>query len=64
MASKFHTICACVMINNSDTWIGMKFGRGQLKCDGTHAETRFRLLAKQTSPFKSAGSSVQSTTGS
>ena len=30
-------------------------GTGQLKCDGTHAETRFRLSAKQTSPFKSAG---------
>ena len=31
------------------------FGRGQLKCDGTRAKTRFRLSAKQTSPFKSAG---------
>ena len=29
--------------------------RGQLKCDGIRAETRFRLLAKRTSPFKSAG---------
>jgi len=29
-------------------------GRGQLKCDGTRAETRFRLSAKRTSPFKSA----------
>jgi len=29
--------------------------RGQLKCDGTLAETRFRLSAKRTSPFKSAG---------
>jgi hypothetical protein len=38
--------------------------RGQLKCDGTRAETRFRLSAKWTSPFKSAGSTVQSTTGS
>jgi len=26
-----------------------------LKCDGTRAETRFRLAAKRTSPFKSAG---------
>jgi len=40
------------------------FGRGQLKCDGTRAETRFRLSAKRTIPFKSAGASVQSTTGS
>ena len=39
-------------------------GRCQLKCDGTRAETRFRLSAKRTSPFKSAGASVQSTTGS
>jgi hypothetical protein len=38
--------------------------RLRLKCDGTRAETRFRLSAKQTSPFKSAGASVQSTTGS
>jgi len=38
--------------------------RGQLKCDGTRSETRFRLSAKRTSPFKSAGASVQSATGS
>jgi len=38
--------------------------RGQLKCDGTRAETRFRLMAKRTSPFKSAGATVQSTNGS
>jgi hypothetical protein len=37
--------------------------RLRLKCDGTRAEIRFRLSAKQTSPFKSAGASVQSTTG-
>ena len=35
-----------------------------MKCDGTRAETRFRLSAKRTSPFKSVGASVQSTTGS
>ena len=29
-------------------------GRLRLKCDGTRAETRFRLSAKRTSPFKSA----------
>jgi hypothetical protein len=34
------------------------------KCAHTRAETRFRLSAKRTSPFKSAGASVQSTTGS
>jgi len=38
--------------------------RGQLKCDSTRAETRIRLSAKRTSQFKSAGASVQSTTGS
>ena len=39
-------------------------GRLRLKCDGTRAETRFSISAKRTSPFKSAGASVQSTTGS
>jgi len=39
-------------------------GKGHLECDGTRTETGFRLSAKRTSPFKSAGASVQSTTGS
>jgi len=39
-------------------------GRGQFKCDGTRAETRFRLSAKRTNPFKSAEASDQSTAGS
>jgi len=38
--------------------------RLRLKCDGTRAETRFRLSAKRSSPFKSARASVQSATGS
>ena len=38
--------------------------RAQLKCDGARVETRFRLSAKRTCPFKSAGASVQSTAGS
>ena len=38
--------------------------RARLKSDGTRAETRFGLSEKWTSPFKSAGESVQSTTGS
>jgi hypothetical protein len=29
--------------------------RLRLKCDGTRAETRFRLSTKRTSPFKSVG---------
>ena len=40
-----------------------KYRRMRLKRDGTRAETRFSLSAKRTSPFKSAGASVQSTTG-
>jgi len=39
-------------------------GKGQLKCDGTRAETIFRLSAKRTRPFKSVGALVQLTTGS
>ena len=34
---------------------GQDGGRLRLKCDGTRAETRFRLSTKRTSPFKSAG---------
>ena len=45
-----------------NTWTVV--GRLRLKRDGTRAETRFRLSAKRTSSFKSAGASVQSTTGS
>ena len=37
--------------------------RRRLKSDGTRAETSFRLSAKRTSPFKSAGASVQSSNG-
>jgi len=36
----------------------------RLKRDGTRAKTRFDLSEKWMSPFKSAGESVQSTTGS
>jgi len=36
----------------------------RLKCDDTRAKTRFRPSAKRMNPFKSAGASVQSTTGS
>jgi hypothetical protein len=38
--------------------------RVRLKCNGTRAETRYRLSTKRRSPFKSAGASVPSTTGS
>jgi hypothetical protein len=40
------------------------WGKLHWKCDGTRAETRFRLSAKRTNQFKSAGASVQSTTDS
>jgi hypothetical protein len=45
-------------------WVMFMGGRLRFKCDGTRAEIRFRLSAKRTSPFKWAGASVQSTTGS
>jgi len=48
-----------VMVNSKEL-----IGRLLLKCDGTRAETRFRLSPKRTSPMKSAEASVQSTTGS
>jgi len=37
------------------TVIISEVSRLRLKCDGTRAEARFRLSAKRTSPFKSAG---------
>jgi len=57
----------CHTADSTGPWgrdIGNLGSRGQLKCDGTRAETRFRLSAKRTSPFKSEGALVQSTTGS
>ena len=39
-------------------------GRLRLKCDGICSETTFSLSAKRTSPFKSAGATVQATAGS
>jgi hypothetical protein len=38
----------------TDFVFGEEVVRLRLKCDGTCAETRFRLYAKRTSPFKSA----------
>jgi hypothetical protein len=52
------------MCGHNVEWFYVKLGgRLRSKCDGTRVETRFRLSAKRTSPFKSAGASVQSTTG-
>jgi len=39
------------------------FIRAETERDGTRAETRFGFPAKRTSPFKSAGVSVQSAAG-
>ena len=40
-----------------------QYARVKTERDGTRAETRFGLPAKRTSPFISAGVSVQSSTG-
>ena len=66
--------CCCLALSNSlfldhlvkFFWNPSRFKtyRVQLKCNDTRAETRFRLSAKRTSPFKSTRASVQSTTGS
>ena len=39
----------CIHVGNYEE------GRVQFKCDGTRGKSRFRLSAKRTSPFKSAG---------
>jgi hypothetical protein len=51
-------------IVSSKIGMGTASCRLRLKCDGARAETRFRLSAKWTSLFKSAGASIRSTTGS
>jgi hypothetical protein len=61
-ATSFH--CRLVTMNSMIRKGRNATRRLRLKCDGTRAETRFRLSAKGTSPFKSAAASVQSTTGS
>jgi len=52
--------CLSILITHC---LVLKICRLRFKCDGTRPETRFRLSAKRTTPFKSAGASVQSTTG-
>ena len=56
------TPCTQMCVLLSRVW--RSSGKLHFKRDGTRAETRFRLSAKRTSPFKSAGASIQSTTGS
>ena len=50
-------------LDERDSKFLRRVSRLRLKCDGTRAETRYRPSVKGTSPFKSAGASVQSTTG-
>jgi len=47
--------CVCVCFVTKQPFIFLLICRGQLKCDGTRADTRFRLSAQRTRPFKSAG---------
>ena len=49
--------------SNEQKSIAVIFRRVQTERDGTRAETRCGLPAKRTSPFISAGVSVQSSTG-
>ena len=56
--------CCRLRLKCDGTRAETRFRKLRLKCDGTRAETRFRLSATRTSPFKSAGASVQSATGS
>jgi hypothetical protein len=59
-----HTWCQKTVPNILHSSYFSAISRLRSKCDGTRAETRLRLSAKRTSPFKSAGASVQSITGS
>ena len=57
-------ITHCLLLQVKILLILIICSRLRLKCDGTRAETRYCLSAKQTSPFKSARASVQSNNGS
>ena len=61
----FNSETTCILSSHLSTTEKLcGISRRRLKCDGTRAETRFRLSAKRTSLFKSAGASIQSTIGS
>jgi len=60
-------VCVCVCVYQTGPGAhpaSCTVGRVKTECDGTRAETRFGLPAKRTSPFISAGTSVQSAAGS
>jgi len=67
---KYLRICWDIRLSGMSRSVHTHFGTNmpvtiaRSKGDGTRAETRFGLSAKWTSPLKSAGVSVQSTTGS
>ena len=54
-AAKISSLRSTITLRSDSTSHHTTKSKGQLKCDGTRAETRFRLSAKRTSPFKSAG---------
>jgi hypothetical protein len=59
--SSYYCVCSGMCSGRTETLIHCRL---HLKCDGKHAETRFRVSAKRMSPLKLSGASVQSTTGS
>ena len=52
---KMCNFTACSQMAGLCSKLSSMEGRLRLKCDGTRAETRYRLSAKRTIPFKSAG---------
>ena len=52
------------LTRTTDSHLNRIISRVETERDGTRAETRFGFPAKQTSPFISAGVSVQSAAGS
>ena len=58
-----HLSCIYVF-HETSTYSEVYSGRAETERDGTRAETRFGFPAKRTSPFISAGVSVQSAAGS
>ena len=59
-----YSVCVVITYISREIPVTTLVGRLRLKCDGTRAENRFRLSAKWTSPFKSAGPSVHWTADS
>jgi len=60
----YYILVRSILILYSRLGLGLQSSRAETERDGTRAETRFGFPAKRTSPFKSAGVSVQSAAGS